>query len=87
MGDRHKGFRVLGTDNSYFEHCRYARNRRLSMLRGDWIEHSEDALIGAETAASLGYRPGDEIIIALGAGDEGFATHDDRPFHVAGVLG
>ena len=86
MGDTHKGFRVLGTDISYFEHYRYGRNRRLSMLEGAWNEHAEDAVLGAEAAASLGYRLGDKVIIAHGAGDKSFITHDDNPFQVAGVL-
>ena len=29
LGDSHRGFRVLGTTSEYFEHLRFARQRRL----------------------------------------------------------
>ena len=86
MGDSHRGFPVIGTDGGFFEHYRYARDRRLAIGRGQWFEHDDEAVIGAEVATSLGYRPGDELVVSHGAGDESFIRHDDQPFHVAGIL-
>jgi len=86
MGDSHAGFRVLGTDNNYFKYYRYARDRRLSLRLGDWFEHADEVVLGAEAAVKLGYRLGDEVIVAHGAGNESFITHDDKPFHVVGIL-
>lgn len=86
MGDTHKGFRVIGTDHNYIEHYRYARDRELSLSQGNWYEHEDETVLGAEVAASLGYRLGDEIVVAHGAGDESFIKHDDQPFRVVGVL-
>jgi len=86
MGDTHEGFRVVGTDHSYIEHYRYARNRGLSLSQGVWFEHEDEAVLGAEVAASLGYQLGDEIIVAHGAGDESFIKHDDEPFRMVGIL-
>ena len=86
MGDTHKGFRVIGTDHNYIEHYRYARNRQLSLSQGNWFENEDETVLGAEVAASLGYRLGDKIIVAHGAGNESFIKHDNQPFRVVGVL-
>src|SRR5437763_1112389 len=34
LGDSHRGFRVLGTTPAYFEHFRYAKDRRLELKSG-----------------------------------------------------
>ena len=86
MGDTHRGFRVVGTDDNYFKHYRYARDRRLTLRDGLWFSQNDEAVLGAEVAARLSYRPGDNIVVAHGAGDESFITHDDKPFRVVGVL-
>ena len=86
MGDTHAGFRVVGTDDSYFEHYRYARDRRLGLQQGAWFEGEDETVLGVEVAASLGYRLGDKIVVAHGAGDESFIKHDDEPFRVVGIL-
>ena len=86
MGDTHEGFRVVGTDHSYIEHYRYARDRALSLSQGAWFEHEDETVLGAEVAASLGYQLEDEVVVAHGAGDESFIKHDDEPFRVVGIL-
>ena len=45
-----------------------------------------DAVIGADVATGLDLDLGDEIEIAHGLGEEGFRTHGDKPFRVAGIL-
>lgn len=86
LGDSHRGFRVLGTTPAYFEHYRYARERQLEMADGRRFSDLYDAVLGAEVADELGYRIGDAIIVAHGAGDVSFARHDDKPFRVVGIL-
>lgn len=86
MGDTHAGFRVVGTDDNYFEHYRYARDRRLGLQQGAWFGAEDEIVLGAEVAASLGYRLGDKVIVAHGAGDESFIKHADEPFRVIGIL-
>ncbi len=86
MGDTHQGFRVIGTDHNYIEHFRYARGRQLSLSQGNWFEHEDETVLGAEVAAKLAYQLGDKIVVAHGAGDESFIKHDDQPFRVVGVL-
>lgn len=86
LGDSHRGYRVLGTTPAYFEHYRTGDDRPLALAAGARFADIFDAVIGAEIAARLGYRLGQEIILSHGAGEISFADHDDRPFRVVGVL-
>jgi len=86
LGDSHRGFRVLGTTPAYYEHFRYARDRGLVLDRGSLPGDKHDAVLGSEVSRKLGYKPGDAIVIAHGAGDVSFSLHDDQPFRVVGVL-
>lgn len=86
LGDSHRGYRLLGTTHAYFEHFRYARERGLELEAGQLFSDALDAVLGAEVAAKLGYRPGDRIVIAHGAGDASFVEHADTPFRIAGIL-
>jgi putative ABC transport system permease protein len=87
LGDSHRGFRVLGTTHEYFEHFRFGRDRKLELARGGVFDDTHDTVLGADVAVKLGYKPGDSIVIAHGAGDVSFSLHEDQPFRVAGVLG
>jgi putative ABC transport system permease protein len=86
LGDSHRGYRVLGTTNEYFKHYRYANKRNLALDEGAVLEHTFDAVLGAEVAASLGYHLDDEIVLAHGSGEVCFVDHADKPFHVTGIL-
>ena len=86
LGDSHRGFRVLGTTHEYFEHFRFGRDRKLQMARGGRFDGVRDAVLGADVAVKLGYKPDDSMVIAHGAGDVSFSLHEDQPFRVAGVL-
>ena len=86
LGDSHRGFRVLGTTQDYFEHFRFARGRKLDLAQGTRFEDVHDAVLGAEVAEALGYKPGQSIVIAHGAGDVSFSLHKDHPFRVVGIL-
>ena len=86
LGDSHRGFPVLGTDLGYFEHYRYARERRLVFAQGRPFDDLYDAVLGAEVARALGYTLGESIVVAHGASDVSFARHADKPFRVVGIL-
>ena len=86
LGDSHRGYRVLGTDRGYFEHYRYGRRNRLSFAAGAPFDDVFDAVLGAEVAVRLGYRPGDPIVVSHGLGGAGISDHDDKPFRVSGIL-
>jgi len=86
LGDSHRGFPVLGTTSAYFEHFRFSRGQGLEFAAGGPFADLYDAVLGAEVAEKLGYRLGDSIVIAHGAGDVSFARHEDKPFRVVGIL-
>jgi putative ABC transport system permease protein len=86
LGDSHRGFRVMGTSEAYFEHYRYGRKRPLAFAEGAPFRDLYDAVIGAEVAEALQYRLGQEVVIAHGLGQVSFANHDDKPFRVVGIL-
>lgn len=86
LGDSHRGYRVLGTNRDYFTHYRYGRDRPLVVVEGELFDDVYDAVLGAEVAQALGYRVGEEIVIAHGAGKVSLVDHADKPFRVVGVL-
>jgi putative ABC transport system permease protein len=86
LGDSHKGYRVLGTNRDYFRYYRFANKRSLAFSQGQPFEKVYQAVLGYETARKLGYRIGEKIIIAHGAGKTSFTLHDDKPFEVVGIL-
>jgi len=86
LGDSHKGFRVLGTTPSYFEHYKYRGGQPLAFASGRPFDDLFDVVLGADVAATLGYKDGDEIVVAHGAGSVSFIQHQDKPFRVSGIL-
>ncbi|WP_456296303.1 ABC transporter permease [Vibrio sp. AK197] len=86
LGDSHRGFRVMGTNHSYFEHYRYGQKQPLEFTQGHEFNGLFDTVIGSDVAKSLGYHVGSEIIIAHGISDVAFSRHDTLPFKVVGIL-
>ncbi len=86
LGDSHRGFRVMGTTQDYFQHYRFARNRPLKLAEGEAFATVFETVLGANVAQELGYRVGDPVVIAHGAGATSFMEHDDKPFTVVGIL-
>jgi putative ABC transport system permease protein len=86
LGDSHRGFRVLGTTEAYFEHLRYRQNRALEFAEGRRFSDLYDAVIGADVARELNYRVGQKIVVAHGTAVVNLQQHDDQPFTVVGIL-
>ncbi|MGR5096408.1 ABC transporter permease [Vibrio maritimus] len=86
LGDSHRGFRVMGTNHSYFEHYQYGQKQHLSLAKGEEFDGLFETVIGSDVAKSLGYDIGTEIIIAHGISDVGFSRHENTPFKVVGIL-
>ncbi|MCX4028704.1 ABC transporter permease [Endozoicomonas sp. SM1973] len=86
LGDSHKGYRVLGTNQAYFEHYRHGNKQRLKLAQGKRFTDLYDAVIGAEVAKKLGYQLGDKVVLAHGAGKASFVKHDNQPFQITGIL-
>lgn len=86
LGDSHKGFRVMGTNHSYFEHYKYGSKQPLTFSEGREFNGLFETVLGSDVAKKLGYKIGSEIIIAHGISDVGFSRHDNLPFKVVGIL-
>ncbi|MBK9360484.1 MAG: ABC transporter permease [Rubrivivax sp.] len=90
LGDSHRGRPVLGTTPAYFERFRYGDRQPLQLAEGrafaGTLDGLYEAVIGAEVARSLGYRTGQRITLAHGAGGMPGSEHADKPFTVVGVL-
>jgi putative ABC transport system permease protein len=86
LGDSHRGYRVLGTNDDYFRHYRYAQRKPLQFAQGQAFDQVYQAVLGHEVARQLDYRLGQQIIIAHGAGKTSFTLHQDQPFEVVGIL-
>ena len=86
LGDSHRGYRVMGTSNDYFEHYRYRNKQPLGFSGGQRFEDLFDVVIGAEIAQQLDYQIGSSVIISHGIGAIGGNKHDDMPFKVSGIL-
>ncbi|MDN2669165.1 ABC transporter permease [Vibrio sp. 14N.309.X.WAT.E.F5] len=86
LGDSHKGFRVMGTNHSYFENYRYGSKQPLTFKQGKEFKQLFDVVIGADVAKKLDYKIGDHIILAHGISDVAFSRHDNLPFTIVGIL-
>lgn len=86
LGDSHRGFRVMGTNEAYFQHYRYGNKQLLSFDTGEPFKGLFETVIGADVAKALGYKLNDKIVIAHGIGSTSFTNHDQAPFTVIGIL-
>lgn len=86
LGDSHRGFRLLGTTPEYFERYKFRHGQSLAFAAGKPFADLFDVVIGADVASTLGYKIGDRIVIAHGLGTVSFVEHEDKPFHVSGIL-
>lgn len=86
LGDSHRGYRVLGTSQAYFEHYHYGRNQTLTLSEGKPFQDIYDVVLGAEVAQALHYKLGDHIVLAHGVSTISLVEHGDKPFTVVGIL-
>ncbi len=87
LGDSHRGYRVVGTNRLYFDAFQYGAHQNLELASGELnFDSPFDAVIGANVARDLGYKPGDEIILSHGVGHFTLQRHDNMPFEVQAVL-
>lgn len=87
LGDGHRGFRVVATNEDFFIHYQFRSKEKVAFAEGAVFKNYFDVVVGADVAETLKYKLGDKVIIAHGSttGDS-IQTHDDKPFHVVGIL-
>lgn len=86
LGDSHRGFRVIGTNDSYFQFFRYGQKQSLEFAQGQAFADVYQTVIGAAVAEKLGYQLGQQIILSHGVGAVSFSQHKDHPFTIVGIL-
>ncbi|MDE2661898.1 MAG: ABC transporter permease [Gemmatimonadota bacterium] len=86
LGDSHRGFRVVGTNEDFYRHYRYRGGQEIALAEGRPNADLFDVTLGADVAAELNYALGDEVSVTHGIGEVGFLTHDHMPFTVVGIL-
>jgi putative ABC transport system permease protein len=87
LGDSHRGYRVMGTNESYFEHYQYGRQQHLELAEGrPFATDPFEVVLGAEVADALHYKLGDKLVLAHGVAVVSLVKHDDKPFTVVGIL-
>ncbi|MDH5766373.1 MAG: ABC transporter permease [Gammaproteobacteria bacterium] len=86
LGDSHKGYRVTGTTEAYFEKFKYGKKQSLQFAAGNRFQDVYQAVIGADLAKQLGYGLNDEIELSHGVAEISFKKHDDHPFKITGIL-
>jgi putative ABC transport system permease protein len=85
MGDSHRGFRVVATDDNFYEHYRYRGNHSLQLAQGVRPEGIFDAVLGSAVASQLHYHLGQKIVLSHGLGAS-FLKHTADPYTVVGIL-
>jgi putative ABC transport system permease protein len=87
LGDSHRGFRVVGTNENFYEHYRFRQDKRVSFSGGRAPADVFEVVLGSDVAEKLGYQIGQKIAVTHGVTDGvGFLNHDDKPFTVVGTL-
>jgi putative ABC transport system permease protein len=87
LGDSHRGFRVVGTNEDFYRHYRYRQERRIEFEQGQPPVDVFDVALGSEVAQRLGYQLGDRIVLTHGiTSSSGIMDHEDKPFAVVGIL-
>ena len=86
LGDSHRGYRVMGTNEGYFDHYHYGRGQSLQLTQGERFHDLFDVVLGAEVAEALNYKLGDKIVLSHGVATVSLQQHDDKPFVVSGIL-
>lgn len=87
LGDGHRGFRVVGTNEDFFKFYHYRGYQKIEMQQGIPFKDLWDVVIGSDVASKLDYKVGSRIVVSHGVTKtEGVLNHDDKPFVVSGVM-
>ena len=86
LGDSHRGYTVMATDLSFFDHFSFANKQHLKVQSGEIDGDMFAVVIGAEVANKLNYKIGDEVIVTHGGGEIEGHHHDNIPFYISAIL-
>jgi putative ABC transport system permease protein len=86
LGDTYKGFRVVATDENFFQHYQFRGDRKVEFIEGKLPVETFDVVLGSEVAKKFKLKIGDPIVLAHGIQSEAILTHEATPFHIVGLL-
>ena len=87
LGDAYKGFRVIGTDENFYEYYRFRGDKKVEINLGGVIPSDTfDVVIGSVVAKKYKHKVGDPIVISHGISNVGIMSHDNTPFKIVGIL-
>jgi putative ABC transport system permease protein len=87
MGDSHRGYRVVGTNESFYKHYRFFGDKSVAFSEGELPRSLFSVAIGSDVAQKLNYSIGSKIILSHGVHDgQAIHSHDDKPFTVTGLI-
>jgi putative ABC transport system permease protein len=86
LGDSHKDYRVIGTNNDYFKYFKYGNKQKITFAKGEKLQRVFDVVIGFDVARTLGYQLGDQLTLSHGEVSTHFNKHSNNPFSIVGIL-
>lgn len=86
LGDAYRGFRVIGTDENFYEHYRFRGDHKVELLEGKYPSDTFDVVLGSEVAKKFKHAVGDPIVISHGISAEAILSHDSTPFKIVGIM-
>ncbi|MDB5039175.1 MAG: peptide transporter permease [Bacteriovoracaceae bacterium] len=88
LGDSHRGFRVVATDENFYREYHYRGVGNIEFLNGRAASQIWDVVLGYDVAHLLHYSVGQQVTLSHGIATDGanFYDHHDKPFHIVGIL-
>jgi putative ABC transport system permease protein len=86
LGDTYKGFRVVATDENFFQHYRFRGDRQVEFSAGKIPTETFDVVLGNDVAKKFNLKMGDPIVLAHGISSTAILSHEATPFHVVGII-
>jgi len=86
IGDSHHGYRVVATDDNFYAHYQYRRDRHLVFAQGHAPASLFEIVLGSEVASALHYHLGQKITLSHGIEEHSILKHDNISFTIVGTL-
>lgn len=86
LGDSHRGYPVVATNEDFLKHYSFRGNEHLSLESGSWFSGLFDVVLGSEVAEHLHYALGQKVVLSHGNSGTHLTEHSDMPFQVSGIL-
>ncbi len=85
LGDSHRGFRVIGTDDNFFTYFQYGQKQNIRLQKGEAFNDLYEVVLGSQIAVELGYELGSKIYLSHGTSGSRL-NHKEKSFQVVGIL-